>query len=127
MYSRRQGLFVIMVAIFCLWPWEGGPARGQTSTGPPEMTARRRCSALQGLAIPSSSIGLPTNGGVVVSASLVSATDASSQLNRQLAELATKHGFTVTEPAEILGQFAGARMALKGARALGNELFVVQL
>ena len=57
------------------WGAMGSPL-AQSSTRSTESSARQRCSALRGIVIPRAAIGLPTNGGVVVSASFVMAADA---------------------------------------------------
>src|SRR5438093_565945 len=63
------------VAICSFWCWEMASPLAQSSTLSPEASAPQLCSALRGMVIPRDSIGLPTNGGVVVSASLVMAAD----------------------------------------------------
>ena len=73
---RSKALAVAAVAICSFWWADTRSPLAQSSTRPPEGGARQRCSALQGVVIPRESIGLPTNGAVVVSASLVTASDA---------------------------------------------------
>ena len=67
---------VTAIAICSFWWGAMGSPLAQSPTRSPESSARHRCSALRGIVIPRDAIGLPTNGGVVVSASLVMAADA---------------------------------------------------
>ena len=60
------------VALLWLSSWAMHPVLAQTTN----TTPRQLCASLQGTKIAAGSIGLPTNGAVVVSASLVMATDA---------------------------------------------------
>ena len=78
MKSHRARIGTIAIAVLGLWGWEGWPA-AQTPARQPEQTARQRCTSLQGALIPADAIGLPTSGGVVVSASFVMATDAGNR------------------------------------------------
>src|SRR2546422_1162211 len=64
------------IAICSFWWVPMGSPLAQSSTLSPEARAPQLCSALRGMVIPRDSIGLPTNGGAVVSASLVMAADA---------------------------------------------------
>ena len=98
MDSRLKRLFAVAAAASCFWLLAGDPALAQTSTRPAEASAVRLCSALQGRAIPSSSIGLPTNGAVVVSASLVSATDAGNNNGEFCKVLGAIHPVDPTAP-----------------------------
>ena len=79
MKSQRAGIGTIAIAVLGLWCSAGQPAASQTPARQPEQTARQRCTALQGALIPADAIGLPTSGGVVVSASFVTATDAGNR------------------------------------------------
>ena len=79
MKSHRAGIGTIAIAVLGLWRPAGQPAAAQTPARQPEQTARQRCTAFQGAAIPAQAIGLPTSGGVVVSASFVTATDAGNR------------------------------------------------
>src|SRR4051812_16479709 len=73
---RSKTLAVAAVAICSFWWAATGSPLAQSSTQPREAGARQRCVALQGIAIPRDAIGLPTNGAVVVSASLMMPSDA---------------------------------------------------
>src|SRR2546427_4306641 len=67
---------VTAIAIGSFWWGAMGSPLAQSPTRSPESSARHRCSALRGIVIPRDAIGLPTNGGLVVSASVVMAADA---------------------------------------------------
>src|SRR2546425_3173764 len=73
---RSKAVAVAAIAICSVWWGAMGSPLAQSSTLSPEASAPQLCSALRGMVIPRDSIGLPTNGGVVVSASLVMAADA---------------------------------------------------
>src|SRR5579864_3298966 len=62
-----RGFFVLIVCLWCLQGTKELSAQGAS----PAATAARRCQALQGLVISPASLSLPTNGAVIVSASLV--------------------------------------------------------
>ena len=98
MDSRLKRLFAVAVAASCFWWLPGEPALAQTSTRPADASAASLCSALQGRAISSTSIGLPTNGAVVVSASLVSATDSGSTNGEFCKVLGAIHPVDPTAP-----------------------------
>ena len=78
------GIAIIAIAVLGLWWSAGQPAGAQTPAKQPEQTARQRCTALQGAVIPAGAIGLPTSGGVVVSASFVTADRCGKQERRVL-------------------------------------------
>ena len=68
--KRQAAVVVLSVSFLCGSPVERVFAQGST----PVATARHRCAALNDLKIPATSIGLPTNGATVVSATFVAAT-----------------------------------------------------
>jgi hypothetical protein len=73
---RSKAVAVTAIAICSFWWGQVELPLAQSSTRSTEASARQQCSALQGIVIPRDAIGLPTNGGVVVSASPVMAADA---------------------------------------------------
>ncbi len=79
MMTRLQACSAAAISVLGLWWLEGQPATAQAPTKQPQQTARQRCEAFQGAVIPSGAIGLPTSGGVVVSASLVMTNDAGNR------------------------------------------------
>src|SRR5919204_6530511 len=62
------------------------------------LNARQRCVELNGLKIPATSIGLPTNGATVVSATFVSATDAGNSNGEFCKVLGGIHAVDPTAP-----------------------------
>jgi tannase/feruloyl esterase len=68
--SRTVAVVVLYLATAGLWI--GTTAAQGTST---TISARQRCVALKDLKIPTTAIGLPTNGATIVSATFVPATD----------------------------------------------------
>ena len=60
--------------------------------------ARQRCLALRGVRIPASSIGLPTSGATVVSASLVAAGDEGNTNGEFCKALGSIHGIDPLAP-----------------------------
>jgi pimeloyl-ACP methyl ester carboxylesterase len=59
--------------------WWLQPSTLAQATRSANQTPRQRCAALQGVIVPRDAIGLPTNGGVVVSATLVPASEAENR------------------------------------------------
>lgn len=74
----RAGVAIaILLAAAVAWSWRSPVVQAQAGAArPPASSARQQCAALQGLAIPKDAIGLPTNGAIVVAASLVPAIEA---------------------------------------------------
>ena len=68
--SRNVALVVLLVST--TGAWIGTTTQGTSA----ELSARERCVGLNNLKIPATSIGLPTNGATIVSATFVMATDA---------------------------------------------------
>jgi hypothetical protein len=72
---QRYSTMTAAVTLAGLTWWAFEPALAQTANTAPQ----QRCASLQGTTIPAGSIGLPTNGATVVSASLVKATDTGNR------------------------------------------------
>jgi tannase/feruloyl esterase len=97
MMSSKKAACSIAVAglLFC---WSGGESpSAQTSARPPD-SARQQCSALAGMAIPRSAIGLPTNGGVAVSAAFITAADVGNSNGEFCKVLGSIHPVDPTAP-----------------------------
>ena len=97
MNSKRDAYPAIAAAVFLFCWWEGELPRAQATTRP-TATARQQCSALEGLAISRSSIGLPTNGGIVVSASFITAADVGNTNGEFCKVLGSIHPVDPTAP-----------------------------
>ena len=82
------------VALLGLSSWAMHPVLAQTTN----TTPRQLCASLQGTKIAAGSIGLPTNGAVVVSASLVMATDAGNNNGEFCKVLGAIHPVDPTAP-----------------------------
>jgi hypothetical protein len=85
---------LVVVAIGSFWWAEMHAPLAQSSAS----SAQRKCVALQGEAIPRTAIGLPTNGGVVVSAALVMPTDAGNANGEFCKVLGSIHPVDPTAP-----------------------------
>ena len=94
---KKQVCAAMAFAVFliCLWGRESPSA--QTSARSAE-TARQQCAALDGTAIPRASISLPTSGGVVVSASFMTATDRGNSNGEFCRVLGSIHPVDPTAP-----------------------------
>ena len=75
--------------------WIGTTAAQGTSA---KLSARERCVTLNGVKIPATSIGLPTNGATIVSATFVTATDAGNANGEFCKVLGGIHAVDPTAP-----------------------------
>jgi len=75
--------------------WIGTTAAQGTSA---KLSARERCVALNGVKIPATSIGLPTNGATIVSATFVTATDSGNTNGEFCKVLGGIHAVDPTAP-----------------------------
>ena len=73
-------------------------AVGQSASAGTTLSARQRCLALNGVRIPATSIGLPSNGATVVSASFVGAADAGNTNGEFCKVLGPIHSVDSTAP-----------------------------
>jgi feruloyl esterase len=86
---------VVVLVISTTGVWIGTTAaQGTTAT----LSARERCVALSNLKIPAASIGLPTNGATVVSATFVTATDTGNTNGEFCKVLGGIHAVDPTAP-----------------------------
>jgi Tannase and feruloyl esterase len=86
---------VIVLFLSTAGVWIGATAAQDTSATP---SARERCVALNGVKIPATSIGLPTNGATIVSATFVMATDAGNTNGEFCKVLGGIHAVDPTAP-----------------------------
>jgi len=93
--KRVCAAMAFAVLLICLWGRESPSA--QTSARSAE-TARQQCAALDGTTIPRASISLPTSGGVVVSASFMTATDRGNSNGEFCKVLGSIHPVDPTAP-----------------------------
>ena len=87
------GVTVLLASIAGL----GSVAAAQGTPAAP-VDARQRCLALRNLKIPAASIGLPTNGATVVSATLVAAAEAGNANGEFCKVLGGIHAVDPTAP-----------------------------
>ena len=89
-----------ILAVFFTFAWglqvAAASAQGASQTTP--LTARNRCGALMGMRIAAASIGLPTNGATVVSASFVSSTESANSNGEFCKVLGAIHAVDPTAP-----------------------------
>jgi tannase/feruloyl esterase len=86
---------VVVLFLSTIGVWIGTAAAQGTSAAP---SARERCVALNNLKIPATSIGLPTNGATIVSATFVTATDAGNANGEFCKVLGGIHAVDPTAP-----------------------------
>ena len=86
---------VVVLFVSTVGVWIGTTAAQGTS---PKPSARERCVALNGVKIPATSIGLPTNGATIVSATFVTATDAGNANGEFCKVLGGIHAVDPTAP-----------------------------
>ena len=91
--SRTVAVVVLLVSTTGVWIGTTA-AQGTAAT----LSARERCLALSHLTIPAASIGLPTNGATVVSATFVTATDTGNTNGEFCKVLGGIHAVDPTAP-----------------------------
>src|SRR5262245_39972510 len=93
--NMRHTIVIVLVA----WAVgvSGSTAASQGTSGA-VLSARERCVALNNLRIPATSIGLPTNGATIVSATFVTATDAGNTNGEFCKVLGGIHAVDPTAP-----------------------------
>jgi len=91
--SRTVFVVVLLIATAGLWMVTTAAQGTSTALG-----ARQRCLALRDMKIPATSIGLPTNGATIVSATLVTASDAGNSNGEFCKVLGGIHAVDPTAP-----------------------------